>query len=353
MLNVEQVFSCIELSAGEGALIDPITKINNSLQFTTVDLDPANSHKLAKKYPNDIHICDDALNLDLDIKDNSFDLAVCNPPFAYTAKTNEHEKILGKEFSAIFSGSKRIRLEVLFILRNLALLKNNSTLAIIVPDLIFSSDKLVNFRKLLFREFSLSRIVECEHRNFKKTEAKTFILFINKSKPKNDNTKIPYTTISGGDSTNSYFNLDNAFEVNSVSEIDSFEIFRGATSSKLCRSTKEPFHHNYANVDDFSIIHYPYSTQKLDNFKYASEGDILIHRVGRNVGKTVILGRNSVIVSDCIIVIRFSNLGLRNKFIDIWKEQQGFWLTANAKGTCAKSISIRGISSYIASLNIS
>ncbi len=351
MLNIDKIFSCIELSAGEGSLIEPLKKINSSLQFTTVDLDPDNCQKLTEKYPEDIHICNNALNLNLDIKDDSFDLAVCNPPFASITKTAEHEHILGNEFSSVFVKSKKIRLEILFILRNLNLLKKNASLAIIVPDLIFNSNRLAEFRTLLFKTYSLSKIIECEHKCFNKTEAKTFILFIKKIKPNNNCQNIPYYILKNSELFKSSLNLRNNFNVNKKTNSALFDIFRGATSSKLCRATKESFHHNYSYLEDFSKIKYPITNKKLDKFKYAIEGDILINRIGRNVGRTIFLDSSCVIVSDCIIVVRFYNLELKAKFIQAWMKEKDNWLVSNIKGTCAKNISIGDVNSYIMSLS--
>ncbi|MGR5150617.1 N-6 DNA methylase [Photobacterium swingsii] len=350
MLDVSNVQSCLELSAGEGALIEPIKKRNQSVHFTTVDLDKKNTNKLKKRYPEDIHICNDALDLNLNLESESFDLAVCNPPFSYTTLTNEHRKILGEKFNPAFKKAKKIRTEVLFIIRNLFFLKKGTTLAIIIPDFIFTSCSLSNFRRVLFEHYTLSRVVECEYKSFKKTEAKTFILFIEKNKPKNRNTPIPYSFLSEGKIKNKEISLKSTISTIDLAERDEFLIFRGSRSSKECRLTGRQFHHNYAHLLDLSDIFYDEVSEKLQSFKYASAGDIMIHRVGRNVGKTVFLKKGTVIVSDCIIVIRFIDLKLRHKFIKQWSFNKEKWILNNYKGTCAKNISISNIKSFISLL---
>ncbi|CCN83489.1 putative Type I restriction-modification system methyltransferase subunit [Vibrio nigripulchritudo SFn27] len=350
MLDVEHIQSCLELSAGEGALIEPIKELNQAVRFTTVDLDIQNTSKLRTIYPNDIHICSDALDLDLNINANSFDLAVCNPPFAYTELNEKYKLILGDDFLPIFIGNSKIRMEVLFILRNLFFLKKGATLAIIIPDFIYSSNTLSKFRETLFSKYTLFQIIECEHKSFKKTEAKTYILFIKKAKPKSNNESLPHLVLSSGTIKNSKLSIKSTFSNLGTKDIEGYKIFRGSSSSKNCRLTKKPFHHNYAHVEDLSKISYPSNTNMISGFKYAIKGDILIHRVGRNVGRTVFLDSKEVIVSDCIIVLRFQDKNLKQVFWEHWSSRKEEWILRNQKGTCAKNISISSIKDFISSL---
>ncbi|PKF50063.1 N-6 DNA methylase [Enterovibrio nigricans] len=350
MLDIAHVQSCLELSAGEGALIEPIKKLNQLVRFTTVDLDTQNTDKLKAKYPEDTHICGDALDLNLNLNVNSFDLAVCNPPFSYAELSESYRQLLGRDFTPIFNGSSRIRMEVLFILRNLTFLKQGATLAIIVPDFIFTSNALSNFREILFSKFTLSQVVECEHKSFKRTEAKTYILFIRKCDPKNVNYSVPYAMLSSGGIKNKEIKINSTFSKLNLDEGVGYTIFRGSNSSKECRLSGRPFHHNYSGIGELSGVSYEINAELVVGFKYALKGDILIHRVGRNVGKTVFLDSDSVIVSDCIIVLRFLDSKLRSTFLDHWPLHKKEWVLENQKGTCAKNISISSIRNYISSL---
>ncbi|MEZ8774779.1 N-6 DNA methylase [Vibrio sp. 10N.247.310.17] len=350
MLDVEHVKSCLELSAGEGALIEPIKELNQAVYFTTVDLDIQNTDKLREKYPEDIHICSDALDLNLNINANSFDLAVCNPPFAYTTLNENYKLILGDDFTSMFKDSSKIRTEILFILRNLFFLKQGATLAVIVPDFIFSSHTLSKFRKVLFSKYDLYQIIECEHKSFKKTEAKTYILFIKKAKPNNLNSNIPCLILSSSKTRRKIVPISSTFNSLNLKEKHGYHIFRGSNSSKECRLSGKPFHHNYAHVEDLSNISYSPHNDIESSFKYAFKDDILIHRVGRNVGRTVFLDSESVLISDCIIVLRFEDMDLRERFITHWASKKEEWVLNNQKGTCAKSISISSLKDFIFSL---
>ncbi|ASF15713.1 N-6 DNA methylase [Shewanella sp. FDAARGOS_354] len=350
-LEIKHVKTCLELSAGEGALIEPIKKLNPSIEFTTVDLDPKNTAKLRKKYPKDIHICKDALDLNLGIEINSYDLAICNPPFAYVFFNEINNQYIDSCYLDLFKNSKKVRTEILFILKNLLYIKKGGTLAIIVPDLIFSSYTFSNFRRVLFSENSLIKIIECEHKIFKKTEAKTYILFIKKEKPKNSNEFIPYIKISQTGIQQHNFLVSSTFKILENKNLKNYIIFRGSNSSKECRATNRPFHHNYSYLEDFSEIAYPFlENDKVENFKYAIPGDILIHRVGRNIGKTVYLIDSEVIISDCIIAIRFKSKKMRKSFINAWVKRKQDWIKNNSKGTCAKNISIHDIRNFISSI---
>ncbi|MCS7487665.1 MULTISPECIES: N-6 DNA methylase [Marinomonas] len=350
MLDVENVHSCLELSAGKGALIDPIKALNDNIRFTTVDLDGNNTDKLIEKYPDDIHMCSDALDINLNLEANYFDLAVCNPPFTYIDLSDNYKSILGQDFNFIFNKSSKIRAEVLFIIRNLFFLKEGATLAVIVPDFIFSSYSLSKFREVLFSRFTLTKVIDCEYKSFKKTEAKTYVLFIKKIEPVSVDNSVPYFVFSSGNIKKDKILLSSTFiKKNKVDNIG-YTIFRGINSSKECRLLGEPFHHNYAHVKDLSNVYYFSNSEKKTNFKYAFRGDILIHRVGRNIGRTVILDSEYVIISDCVIVLRFHNVELKKSFLDYWASKKNEWISNNQKGTCAKNISINSFKNLISSL---
>lgn len=353
ILDVSNVESCLELSAGEGALVIPLKKKNGNIKFTMVDIDPINSKSLSEKYPSDYHICADALNEGIFLENESFDLAICNPPFSYVVKHQDYDYILSGDFGELFSKTTKIRLEFLFILRDLQLLKPNGTLAIIVPDLIFKYESLSEFRRLLFKKFTLTNVVECEYKSFKNAEAKTYILFIKKSKCDDESQYIPMISISGGQRSEKIIDMNSITRSVMASSFTSdYLIFRGTTSSKLCRGTNREFHHDYSSLSDFSLVSYVEYSSDIPSFKYAKKGDVLISRVGRSVGRTVILESSSVIVSDCVIVVRFSDLRLRDKFFSSWEKDKSSWLKVNSKGTCAKNISISSVKLYLSSLGI-
>ncbi|EKP0296227.1 N-6 DNA methylase [Aeromonas sp. 102P] len=352
MLDLSDVRSCIELSAGEGALIAPIKDKSQNVSFTSVDLDPLNIKKLEVKYPEDIHICGDALDPNISVKNASFDLAVCNPPFSNGALDQRALDILGDDFKKFFYKGKKIRLEVLFILKNISLLKDNALLAIIVPDLIVSSASLSGFREQLFTSFKLEGVVELEHGVFKKTEAKTYILYIRKTKPHYEYKTAFYVKYNScNEQYSGTFNISSLYKEDKSKKIDGVTIFRGSTSSKQCRDSNFQFHHTFSEIKDFSTVIYPHIERELVGFKYAITGDILIDRVGRSVGKTVFLNEGKIIISDCIIVIRFVSERLKLKFIYEWSKNRDRWLEKHVKGTCAKNISIKSINEFIISIS--
>ena len=347
LINLKNVKTCIELSAGEGALIDAILAHSCDIDFFTVDIDPKNVQYLKLKYPKFTHICADALNLSTEIKNKKFDLAICNPPFA---QVNINEKItylFDDELSKIFSNQKTIRMEIVFLILNLNILKYGATLSIIVPDVIINSDRLARFRSYIFSKFTLVNLVECKHRSFKKTEAKTFIVYIKNSKPKAEQYNYTHYYFSNSEIQSERNEVKNLYENFMPTKNIKLKIFRGKNSSKECRKLNEDFYHTSVKIKDFSILSFDESINESNKHSYAIAGDILINRVGRDVGKTTYLNSGRIIISDCIIAIRFSNNIDSNKFITIWRHKKEQWLVKNAKGTCAKHISIKNISKFI------
>uniref|UniRef100_UPI001E4F2731 hypothetical protein n=1 Tax=Photorhabdus bodei TaxID=2029681 RepID=UPI001E4F2731 len=75
--------TCLELSAGEGALLHALRKRWTNLHFTTIEIDPINHKVLKDAFPYSTHFCVDATEeyCKILLGNSSFDLAVCYPPF--------------------------------------------------------------------------------------------------------------------------------------------------------------------------------------------------------------------------------------------------------------------------------
>src|SRR5690606_2140126 len=76
--------SCVELSAGRGALIEPLVSAGKIEKLVTCEIDPENWKALNDQYPSANNILVDVVspNFESVAKEynDSLDLAVCNPP---------------------------------------------------------------------------------------------------------------------------------------------------------------------------------------------------------------------------------------------------------------------------------
>ncbi|WP_350327094.1 methyltransferase [Pectobacterium aroidearum] len=340
--------NCLELSAGEGALIAAILDKHPKLSITAVDIDCKNSLILKDKFPEAEVICGDSTSSNIyeSIYDESYDIALCNPPFKKIPSSELINFIL-KDVTGERNKRKSIRSEIVFLLINLKKLKPLGELAIILPDMFFTSLRYSWLRAYLVNNFSLIKVIECEHNSFRKTEAKTHIYHIIKKCPDrlssvcflsaNKSIKLSYDEfISAHKKNTSLHDFDNLFF-----------LFRGKLSGKECRLSGLPYFHTT------SFVANTYMSDKIieKSEKCAMEGDILIARVGtRVIGKTTIFSSPPSLVSDCIFCLRIKDLRVRDFFLTHWNADKNDWLAKHAKGTCAKNISLTVFKDYVRSV---
>ena len=87
MLPVMNPHECVELSAGEGALLLPIIRKWPNIKITTCELDPLNVSKLKSSFKgkhHNIDVLSDSFEKAFKGKLASFDFAVSNPPFSWS-----------------------------------------------------------------------------------------------------------------------------------------------------------------------------------------------------------------------------------------------------------------------------
>lgn len=345
------VTHCLELSAGEGALLHSVSERWSTVKFTTIDLDPKNHQKLLTEFPCHEHYCCDALgdSVVLALKSKEFDLCVCNPPFGLIKSNSSINKILGAEYNSFVSKGGNVRSEIPFIIQNVNYLKVGGILAIILPELIIKSQRYHEFWLTLKNKNSILSVVECDHRSFKKTEAKTFIIYVMKGVPNNDE-KIKYLELSFSQDSNvishKYFEEIFPFGPCRIpnGHVDGIIVFRGQISGKICKSLGIQYFHTTTHIDDFDSLSVDINKSK---YKTAISGDILMHRVGRSVGKICHLISGELPISDCIIVLRFEDENKKELFLSFWRNNKDEWLQKNVKGTCAKHITIEGVNKML------
>ncbi|MBK0127460.1 N-6 DNA methylase [Pantoea sp. S61] len=355
--TLQEPNTCLELSAGEGALLDAVKSKWADIKCTTIDIDPINHSLLIEKFPFDEHFCFDATSSESfsTLLNRKFDLAVCNPPFELINTSKSINEYVFSSLGLNLEKSKKIRAEIAFIAINLTHLNENGILAIIVPELIINGLKLSKFRESLFSNYKIENIIECEQKAFKHTEAKTYILFLRNIKPSNQQ-KFTHIIID----SNAQLKLETqrdvkktffTYEKNKKNTVKKpFEIIRGRLSGKECKLSGHPYIHTTNMNLDMEMLSLSGDDTSL-KYRTAKAGDIIIARVGTRVlGKTNIIKSGGAIISDCLFSIRFSDEKNRNKFIEFWKENKKTWITENSTGTCARHITISSMSNLIISL---
>lgn len=356
-ITLSEPRTCLELSAGEGALLVALKARWPSILCTTIDIDPTNHSLLKKNFPQDKHYCIDATSQECSnlLNGQKFDLAVCNPPFQIIKTTKNINNYISNIFGKEFSTKEKIRAELFFLAINMFHIKNDGILAIIVPELIVKGIRYQKIRKSLFHNFKLQYLIECKHKSFRQTEAKAFILIL-KKEAVNEVYKYYHVKIDSQSIIDSeYFsNIDNLYENKKKSYnkkiINSFEIIRGNLSGKLCRSLSCNYIHTTNMNSDMNKITFDES-EISKNYRFGIAGDIIISRVGTRVlGKTNYLFQGRAVISDCVFAIRFKRKNDREKFIKYWSKHRSDWINENATGTCAKHITKSSLVDLIISI---
>jgi type I restriction enzyme M protein len=139
------------------------------------------------------HLHADVFNSDLptilgnSTEHRSFDVAVCNPPYFVPQWRNDFKEILGEAgLLPAFHASTELPAEVIFMAQNLRLLESGGQIGIIVPDGLISGRKMECFRRLLTTTFHIEMVVQLPVNVFRKAEATTFLLILEKAQARTE-----------------------------------------------------------------------------------------------------------------------------------------------------------------------
>ncbi|MFQ1682342.1 N-6 DNA methylase [Pantoea dispersa] len=358
----------VDLGAGDGALTEIAASTWSNAHFLTVDIDqnaPVRSLFLNKS-ERVTHITVDVLCHDLheklNIKLESADAAVCNPPYIKPKWRNDFKIILKEAgLDGVIYTQKDISAELLFIAQNLRILKRGGILGLILPDGIVSGERYYQLRHSLLKNHAVTSVIELPRRIFDRTDAKTHIIVLEKNGDSRDRLTLQCIddelnflppvdiTISEGIERLDY-SYHKFKEIKSgrskLGDIATF-IARGKTSSSKINDRPYPVFHTTDMINGKTRIEKKFKLQKghlPSNEIIAEKGDILISRVGRNLSEKVcLLTSGRVVISDCIILIRVPN-EYQSSLLNYLTSSTGKEnLEALSKGVGAKFLSQKSI----------
>jgi type I restriction-modification system DNA methylase subunit len=233
------------------------------------------------------------------------------------------------------------------------MLKDGGQLGIIIPDGLITSHRYRLFRENLIQNYKIKGIIELPSKVFSKTEAKTYILIIKKDK-KTSRTVPVYLSNHIGEIIDKIMvrkedliqRMD--FTYNSWNKVIKstgpslqdlgVSIIRGRQSKKeLFNSGKR-----YLHTSDLKVaIEFLNVGENIfdNNLPHAKEGDIVISRVGKILGKVLYIEKGQVLISDCVYVIRTQKKFRRRIIQTLVSDYGQKWIQAHAHGVCAKVIS--------------
>ncbi|WOA54733.1 N-6 DNA methylase [Dickeya solani] len=362
----------LDLGAGDGALTAVASKQWSEATFMTVDIDLSAASRMFESTSGGrfSHTVADALCHDLPSKINislaSADVAICNPPFIRPKWHNDFQYILQEAgLDDVLYSKNDISAELLFIAQNLRLLKTGGVLGLILPDGIISGEKNLELRKKLLECHAVESVIELPRGVFRSTDAKTHILVLRKHGRSHE--KITLQRVDENNYfqsmqisiTNAFERLDFSYHFLCIDKSDgvrvgdvSTRLVRGNISSKERKLKKFPVFHTSDMVLGQHFVPFDFfvkSDAVDDNSVVAINGDILISRVGRNlVDKICMVKNGSVVISDCIILIRIPNPIYRDRLFSYLLSEQGKTnLNAFSHGVGASFLTQKAISNLI------
>ncbi|MGG9964488.1 N-6 DNA methylase [Ferruginibacter sp. SUN106] len=290
----------------------------------------------------------------LKIKFGTIDIAICNPPYVKVEDKNKYAGLFKSVGCKNFLALKRITSEIVFFAHNLKLLKNNGELGIIVSDSLITGKDYKIFRETIFEKFTVRRVIQLPDNIFNKTEARTHIIFISKTKSISHRCQLFMSSVKGKlskpinttkeklvDRMDYQFHLA-AFKASSkLKTLNDIGVIikRGKFSYKELREKKHQFFHS---------IHFKENSLKIDFKKpilkkhidySAHSGDILMCRVGKRVVGKVAIIKGSILISDCIYRIKVPKKYQQTVLNSFLSAKGKKWLKAYAHGVCSQVIS--------------
>lgn len=348
----------LELGVGGGSLFRAAKDKWKNSDIIGADIDGNNINTLKKEFPETklyvINGLSSNLYSELKVELGSIDVAICNPPYIPIKKNDILGKIIEESSLGIISEYNNITSDLVFLAQNLLMLKNGGELGIIIPDGLLTCHNFKYFRENLINNYKVKGIIELPAKVFLKTEAKTHILIIKKNISSYKNVPIYLSDHEGQiiskiivNKKNLYRRMDykyhswkssNKKSGKTLAELG-VEIFRGSLSKKDLLTKEQEFIHTSDLKSVYASENFQ-NNERLSNFRYAEEGDILISRVGKRcLGKIMYIESGGILISDCVYRLRVPEL-YRKEIIDSLKSDYGReWIKAHSHGVCAKVIS--------------
>lgn len=233
----------IDLGVGEGSLLLSAELKYKNAKIFGVDIDHDNIKKTSLKHSKYTLFQGDSTK-EGTIKLVSslcrgFDLVIGNPPFKLVRMTDEIRYNINENF--ITKNQRKIRSEIIFLSQGIKILKEGGILAYILPDGFFTNENLSIVRKFICNNLEILNIREIPAGTFLGTEAKTHILILRKSRPR-ESIKLSSMSFRGKNiyishsnfekrSDFSFYNLPQAISVTTLKTLDA-NLVRGRVQNK-------------------------------------------------------------------------------------------------------------------------
>ena len=231
---------------------------------------------------------------------------------------------------------------------------------IILPDSAFTGHEFAGLREDLLTNHNIRGIIQLPDKIFKKTEARTHILLMEKCGPIQKRIPIYQSDFSGniGEAVNIsaddlLYRMDHSYyawkKLNKYSNDIiilgdlNVEIKRGHNTKKYLQNKNVPFFHTTSFPSNIKTRIDLKNSPVFDGI-FAEPGDILIARVGKRcIGKVTMVNSGKQVVSDCVYRVRAPEKHRNRIFRELISVRGQQWLRVIAHGVCAQVISKRDL----------
>lgn len=364
-LSIKEPKCIIELGVGGGALVKAAFQRWVNASYFVADVDSGSVNKIKNELPFVNSFLIDTLKEDvsakLNVQNNSIDIAICNPPYLRLKNDFSYDALFEESNLDECKKLKLLTSDVIFLAKNLQLLRSTGELGIIVPDSLITGNEFKFLRTAILSNHNVKGLIELPDNIFPKTEALTHILILEKNVTGSSNAPLFQADRTGQivDSIevskcslvermdfkyHKWRKKNNKTVKNTLASIGG-EVKRGRLTHKELKETGDFFVH----TTDIKHKHGEFFTRssKCKNSKYilTKGGDILLARVGC-IGKVCKVKRGQAAISDCIYRIRVSDKYREKIWSALISPKGQNWLKANAHGVCAKVISKRDLMNF-------
>lgn len=372
-LTLPDATHIIELGAGTGSLLASARRRWGTARLTSVDIDPSLQMDGVAQCGHR-HIVLDVLSPNFRrsrrFEIETFDAAVCNPPYRNTAWTSSYRTLLKSVGlkAALPIMECAVQADLIFLAHNLRLLRAGGQVGIIVPDGTVTGERSRPLREALLTEHALHSVIELPERAFAGTDAKTYILTLEKcgrtphfiplyraDDAMELSTPILITPDEAG------VRMDHRYyawqrgvrrtHAIRLGDITGVEIIRGRWGASAARDAGLHLLHS-TDVSDQSKNHLWHLSREpvsavFGDAPRARRGDIVITRVGRRLeDKLARVGSGEAVISDCLYVVRGPTAVLKQLWRSLKSQNGQAWLRAHARGVCAKVLNRSSLLDY-------
>ncbi|NWC10746.1 N-6 DNA methylase [Pseudomonas agarici] len=366
-LSVNNPELILDLGSGDGALSRAAYNRWAQALYITVDIDRhplMGSDSANNSEIRHFHYLKDALSpsliQDIGISPESVDIALCNPPFIKPKWRDEYKSILEQAgFATQLQAIKYASAEFIFIAQNLLSLKQGGQLGLIVPDGFVSGEKNKKLRELILQEHSIDSVIKLPRNVFVGTEAQAHILIITKNGDSSSPIKLQHLD---SDSDTMLISAKEAVQTLDYSyySAKSLQTLRSSTvtlSSIGCSISRGKLNSRQAREAQFDVLHTsdlrPGSTSldlttigsnlnSPEDAVFATTGDILIARVGRDLEERVcIVSKGTLPITDCIYRIQAPKKWRRLILKQLTSKAGKAFLTSRAHGVSARHLPLK------------